>query len=592
VKSIIRFAVSAVAFIAAGAASVPVLAQANIPSKVEIAWNRYYDYDEMSDILQRLAAAYPELLTLQSIGKSVQGRDMWLITLNNPKTGADTEKPAMWIDANIHGNEVQGTEVVLYSIWYLTKCYGKVGDITELVDRTAFYFLPSVNPDSRAHWFREPNTPNSQRGGQRPTDNDYDGQLDEDGPEDINGDGHIGSMYKFDPNGRFRRNEKDPRIIERITDREIKGELDPVGSEGIDNDGDGDINEDGPGGYDMNRNWPSGWQPNYIQFGAGEYPRCFPEVDCIVRFILDHPNIAAVQSYHNSGGMILRGPGSQHRENLFSRGDIAVYDRIGRAGEEMLPYYHYWIIWSDLYIVHGGTVNWTAEGLGIISFTNELWSDDQYLQGQPRPMDDQANMRWEDRMMFGQTFNEHTEFNHPLHGKVLIGGGNKYSGRVNPAFMLEETCHRNFAFTMFHAAHMPLLKFDWIGVKKLGDNLWEITIEVLNEKIIPTRTALAAAKEMGQPDRFELSGNGVSVVASGTVADRFDKTIEPVRYRKNRINVESGIGSEARSTFRFIVAGAEGASVTLRYTAEKARDIELNVELREQEIASKPTKTQ
>ena len=87
-------------------------------------------------------------------------------------------------------------------------------------------------------------------------------------------------------------------IIERVPEG-VKGELSRLGSEGIDNDGDGRINEDGPGGYDMNRNWASDWQPNYIQYGAGEYPFDRKETNAVAQFILKHPNIAAGQSYHN-----------------------------------------------------------------------------------------------------------------------------------------------------------------------------------------------------------------------------------------------------------------------------------------------------
>ena len=65
-----------------------------------------------------------------------------------------------------------------------------------------------------------------------------------------------------------------------------------LGTEGIDNDGDGLVNEDPPGGYDMNRNWPADWQPDHIQPGAGDYPLCWPETRAVARFLLDHPNVA------------------------------------------------------------------------------------------------------------------------------------------------------------------------------------------------------------------------------------------------------------------------------------------------------------
>ncbi|MCZ6836173.1 MAG: M14 family metallopeptidase [Planctomycetota bacterium] len=559
----------------------PAIAQQQVPSRVDIAFNRYYDYDEITDLLHQLVEAYPELLSLQSLGKSEQGREMWMVTLNNPETGDDSEKPAMWIDGNVHGNEVQAAETVLYTIWYLAKSYGEVEPLTKLMDRCAFYLLPMQNPDGRDYWFDEPNTPSSSRSGQRPTDNDYDGQLDEDGPEDLDGDGHIGRMWRFDPNGMFRRNAKDPRIIERVGDGE-KGELSRAGSEGIDNDGDGRINEDGPGGYDMNRNWPTDWQPNYIQFGAGDYPFDRPETKAIGQFILAHPNIAAGQSYHNSGGMILRGPGASYAKDTYPRSDLRMYDKLGEAGEEMLPFYRYMVLYVDLYTVHGGFVNWLAEGLGIASFTNELWSSAKILQSKEARLDSEGRMRWQDRVLFGQTFTDFTEYDHPTLGRVLIGGGTKYSSRNTPPFMLEEGCHRNFAFTMFHAGHMPQISFDWVEVKSLGDDLWQITLEIGNEKIIPSRTGIAAANKIGQPDRLTLSGDGVQVVVSGRLNDRFDTTINTVKDRKHIIRHESGIPGEGRSTFRYLVTGPTGASVTLRYEAEKTMNIETTFTLNEE----------
>lgn len=559
-----------------------VQAQQQIPSKVDVSWNRFYNYDEMTQIIHDLVNAYPELLTLESIGKSEQGRDMWLITLNNPETGKASEKPAMYIDGNVHGNEIQAAETVLYSIWYLTKSYGKVDQLTELVDRVSFYFLPSQNPDGRAEWFANPNTPHSARTGQRPTDNDFDGLLDEDGPDDLDGDGHITQMWKIDPNGNYRRNEIDPRIIERAPEG-IQGTLSRLGSEGIDNDGDGRINEDGPGGYDMNRNWASDWQPNYIQYGAGDYPFDRPETHAIAQFILAHPNIAAGQSYHNAGGMLLRGPGAKYLGDLYPRSDRSVYDKLGNAGEDLLPFYNYMIIHADLYTVHGGFVNWLAEGLGIVSFTNELWTNSRIMPDPDREYSAEERMHWQDRMLFGQTFTDYTEYDHPTHGKVLIGGGTKFSSRVTPPFMLEEGCHRNFSFTMFHAENMPKIEFKWIGIKELDSQLWEITVEIENTKIIPTRLALAAKKGMGLPDLLTLKGS--EVVLSGTLTDRFDRSMDPIAERPAALLNNNGIKGERVSTFRFFVNGSVDDQIVLEYATEKAIDLKLRFPLRAGELS-------
>ena len=100
---------------------------------------------------------------------------MPLLTIQNPETGDEAGKAAMWIDGNVHGNEIQAAEVCVYLAWYLLEKYGELPMVTELVDERVFYILPMVNPDGRHDWFHEPNTPHSARTGMRPTDNDRDG---------------------------------------------------------------------------------------------------------------------------------------------------------------------------------------------------------------------------------------------------------------------------------------------------------------------------------------------------------------------------------------------------------------------------------
>src|SRR5690606_14682359 len=101
------------------------------------------------------------------------------------------------------------------------------------------------------------------------------------------------------------------------------------------------INEDTHGYYDPNRDWGWKWQPDYIQGGAYKYPFSLPETRAVADFVLNHPNIAGAQSFHNSGGMILRGPGAQEDLSTYNRQDIRIYDAIGKKGEKMLPGYRY-----------------------------------------------------------------------------------------------------------------------------------------------------------------------------------------------------------------------------------------------------------
>jgi Zinc carboxypeptidase len=556
----------------------PALAQPHVESRVDLSFNHYYDYDELAEAMQQIAFAYPELVEVRSIGKSRQGRDMWLAIVNPKKGPPDTDKPAMFIDGNIHGNEIQAAETVLYTLWYLTKSYGENEHLTELMDNNAFYLLPIENPDSRAWWFSKPASPHGPRGNQRPYDNDGDGLIDEDGPDDLDGDGSITQMWIRDPDGQWIRDRFDDRIFRRVKAGQ-KGEWSRLGQEGIDNDGDGRINEDGTTADDMNRNWPGDWKPNYVQRGAGQYPLSNPETRSIADFVAAHPNIAAYQSYHNSGGMILRGPGASYRNSAYPRSDTQVYDKIAKMGETLLPYYRSMVIYKDLYGVHGGEVNWTGESLGIISFTNELWSASKYFQ-RDGGSDEERMWAWRDKMDFGESFTPYTEVEHPEYGTVLVGGLNKWSTRNTPTFMLEEDGHRNFAFTMFHAEQMPRLTISPIEIDQLADGLFQMTVEVRNEQIIPTRMGVMSKDGIGEKDVLEVwLPEGSRVVMSGAIRDRRDRTLDEVKFEPGRVLLDSGVPGQGRVLYRFIIEAPGGTEAQVVYSAQRAMDVSRTVTL-------------
>ena len=103
------------------------LAAAGSPKapKVILNWDRFYDHGAIGEIGRRLQAAHPNTCRLSSIGKSFQGREMWLLTVTDFTKGDPDKKPAMYIDGNIHSNEVQGTEFSLYTAWYLCEMQGQ-----------------------------------------------------------------------------------------------------------------------------------------------------------------------------------------------------------------------------------------------------------------------------------------------------------------------------------------------------------------------------------------------------------------------------------------------------------------------------------
>lgn len=578
-----RLASCALATIAALAA--PASAQQRIASKADIPFDRYYDADQVDAHLFRLAEAYPELCRVERIGTSTLGRPMLALVVNNRRTGDEGSKPGMYIDGAIHANEIQAAETVLYTGWYLVSAYGNVPKVTELVDRSTFYLLPMVNPDGRVEWFTKPGTPHSSRTGLRPTDDDGDGAADEDGPNDLDGDGSITQMWRKDPFGSHRRDPRDPDRMVPVPNepkadgtREY-GDWSPAGMEGIDDDGDGAINEDGTGGYDMNRNFPAGWEPENIQGGAGRWPLCFPETKAMADWVLQKPNIAAAQAYHNAGGMILRGPGAAHREGDYPAEDVGTYRRIQDTGAKMLPFYRSMVIHRDLYTVHGGVVNWFAESLGIITLTNELWSDKRIMQDGADP-DEEERRLWNERVLLGRTRTPMTEVPHPQHGTVLVGGGTKFSARIPPTFMMEEEIHRNFAFTMYHADQMPLLRFESVEATALPGGLWQVTVGVANDRAIPTRTVRAATAGIGHDDVLALEG--AEAVSAGRLSRRTEQAMDPQWFEPSQLRFPRGVPGLGAAYGRFLVKAPAGTPVTLRWKSQKAKSIETTLRLGEQ----------
>lgn len=486
--------------------------------KVAVSWNRYNDHAGITEICKKIAAAYPDLARLQSIGKSYKGRDIWCLTITDFKKGDPDSKPGMYIDGNIHSNEVQGSEFSLYTAWYLTETFADTKFVQELLADKVFYIVPTINPDGRDSYFHEPNTGSSPRSGVIPVDNDRDGLVDEDGYDDLDGDKQILSMRRKNPNGRFRVDPTDPRRMIQVGPDE-KGDYEFLGAEGKDNDGDGQVNEDGyTFEYDPNRDWGWGWQPNYIQGGAYKYPFSLPENRAVMEFVMKHPNIAAAQSYHNAGGMILRGPGDPNDLVTYNQQDLQVYDIIAKKGEELIPGYRYLVVYKDLYSAYGGELDWFYGSRGIYTYSNELWT--QYLMfNKDADPDNNAQYNFDRYLLFKDAFVDWHEYDHPQYGKIEIGGFKKNFGRAHPGFLLEADAHRNMSFTIYHCYHTPKLSVDSLIEKDLGDGLKEVTAVIANKRIMPTHSSQDLKFKIERPDYITLSG---ATVIAGMIVDNAD----------------------------------------------------------------------
>jgi len=525
--------------------------------KVEVSWDRYFDHETLGEIGRRLESAWPDRCRLSTIGTSVEGREIWLLTVTDYGTGDPDTKPAMWIDGNIHANEIQGSEIALYTAWYLCEQADRVEWIAELIRDRAFYIVPTINPDGRDNFLFQPNTPHSPRSGLSPRDDDGDGEYDEDDFDDLDGDGHITMMRRRSAHGRWIASPEDPRIMVRAR-ADQPGEWELLGYEGFDNDGDGQVNEDRAGYYDPNRNWPWNWAPAYVQSGADAYPTSLPETRAVVEFVLAHPNIAAAQTYHNNGGMILRGPGTE--QDSVRAADLRVMDEIGERGELILPGYRYINIVDDLYTTWGNELDWFYGGRGIITFSNELWTSFNYFRDQAEDDRwDRTDYRFDRYLLFGEAVVPWTPVDHPQYGPIEVGGVKRQYTRAIPGFMLREEAHRNMAFTLYQAGQMPLVRVDSIEVRSLGGGLSEVRALVSNRKLTPTRTEQDVVAGISPPDRIRIEGG--RVVAGFRIENPLQELAVEQEHRPERIDVERipGMGTVA---VKWVVRGSGPFTVT------------------------------
>ena len=527
--------------------------------KVEVAWNRFYDHAGLSDILARLHAAFPDLTKLYSIGKSTEGRNLWCIEVTARRVGKPDRKPGMYVDGNIHGNEVQAGEVVAYAAWYLCHQYGRLDRVTALVDDYVFYLVPMVNPDGRDFWLATSTGAMSGRTGSVPIDNDRDGVADEDDCDDLDGDGTVTMMRIKDPQGRYKEHPDYPQYLMVRARPDEPGEYTLLGWEGIDNDGDGRVNEDGRGGYDLNRNWAWDWQPAYVQYGAMDYPFSQPETRAVARFVLAHPNIAAAQCYHNAGGMILRGPGREGGEMKGS--DNRLLQMIADRGEKILPYYRSMICWQDLYTTWGDEDSWLYGMRGALAYTCEMWTSRNLYKTDHHPSDEQEAEFIRD-VLLGDGVVAWHEYEHPTYGRIEIGGTRKEWGRLPPSFLLEEELHRNMAFALYHASMMPLLRIADIAVEPLADRLFRIWVTIENRGPMPTRTGQDIDHHISPPDLVSIRGADLKVLSSGLVTDRFFKRVRAAESRPQRLELDTIDGMDA-TRVQFIVEGGGPFTVTV-----------------------------
>jgi murein tripeptide amidase MpaA len=550
----------------------------------QVRFDTYYRYDELTRILHAFAEEYPQLVRIESIGKSYEGRDIWLLTLTNFATGPADEKPALWVDGNIHASEVSPSAACLYLIHRLTREYGSHEKITRCLDTRAFYVCPRVNPDG-AEWALA-DKPKIIRSSTRPYPYDEDpiGGL---VTEDIDGDGRMLMMRIPDPNGNWKKHPDEPRLMIRRDPDETGGEYYRILPEGrFDEPFDPAILTIQPKkeGLDLNRNFPAHWRQEYEQDGAGPYPTSEPEVRAIVDFIAKHPNITGGVTFHTWSGVLLR-PYSHQPDDAFPAEDLWTYQKIGAKGTEITGYpnisvYHDFKYHPKEYI-SGVFDDWMYDHMGVFAWTVEIWSpqrqagitDYKFIDWyREHPVEDDLKLlKWSDEALGGRGYVDWYPFEHPQLGRVELGGWDMlYAWRNPPPEFLEKEVALFPDWLVWHLLISPKLAVYEATVEPLGDALYKVRLVVQNTGWLPTYiTKKALEKKLVRGVIAEIELPDGATLQLGKPREELGQ-LEGRAYKPSAANVWNADPTDDRAKVEWVVHAPQGGTVRLTARHERA----------------------
>jgi len=475
----------------------------------------YALHAEVNARLQELARIYPKLARTHIIGQSELGRDLMVIEITNSDTGPGESKPGMWMDGNMHMSEETGRLYLSYFIERMLFDYGKNPGVTRLVDTRTFYVLPIFDADSGDRMLsRHPAWP-----GYKPEEHPG---------RDLDGDGYITRMRVRDDSTRrgYRYYVEGPELIdpdsalvsERRERNELTGEREHA---------------------DFNRNWSAEWEAG--EGGSGPYPFSLQEVRAVADFITSHSNIFFAYNIHSGGGArsYMVRPPMNYPDDSMPLEDNDFYVRIGAIwsalseGGIMQTNYMSWNfnsrrpdaselrgegrIENDRWRITGFSNDWCYMHVGIHSISPEVEgvAPDYNEDGFIRP--DEVK-RWHQEEKGGQFTAPWKPYDHPILGKVEIGGSRGMPAALDDAARI----HSEWQFDLLRhiADRSPLLRIIDLTAEPLSDGKYRITATLQNQGFLATYVTRNALKiRRDYPINAEIKVNGGKLVEGDPIVN-------------------------------------------------------------------------
>ena len=515
----------------------------------------YLRYDELTRIVHDWARACPDLVRVTSIGKSTEGRDLWLLEIGKDP---DRLRAAAWVDGNMHAVEVCGSSVALaiaedfIALHRGAERLDLPAGVKERLNGVLLYVLPRMSPDGAEAVLRDGRFVRSNPRDRRPHP-----PVARWISRDVDGDGCVLSMRRQDPSGEY---VEDPDLPGVMVPRRLEdaGPFYKVWPEGSIENFDGmhvpDPHYLSDNDVDLNRNFPYSWAPEPEQAGAGPFGASEPESRAVIEWATAHPNIFSWLNLHTFGGVYIR-PLGHAPDVKMNQSDLALYRQIGEWGETIGGYPMVsgfeQFIYEPEKPIRGDLTDFAYHARGAIAYACELWDLFARLGiERKKPFVDHYTHLTRDNLLalakldreqnHGRMFRGWKPFSHTQLGEVELGGMVPLVGLSNPPYeMIADICERQSAAYLRVAALAPSLDME---VRAAAGR---VEIEVSNAGYLPTYI-LDSAKKLALDARVF-----VEVEASGGCS------IDP-RDARIEIGHLEGWGRGLNAEFIFL-AGSRGS---------------------------------
>lgn len=452
----------------------------------------YSNYSQQSNRLTTLSKTYPQSVKLKSISKTAGGKDIWMMTVGNGNTET---KPGIAIVGGVEGNHLLGTELAIGFAEKLLQ-ESNTDSIKALLAKTTFYVFPNMGPDAMEQYFAV--LKYERQGNAVQTDDDRDGKLNEDGYDDLDGNGKITWLRIESPIGEYKTHPDDERVL--IKADLTKGEKGKylLLSEGIDNDKDGSFNEDGEGGVAFNKNL-SFKHPSFTP-GSGEFAVSENETRALLDNLYQLFNVYAVISF--SGNNNLSSPFTYTAANTTTRVVTSWLEPDAKINTMVSELYNKTTKMKDAPKSNpagGDLLSWAYYHYGRYSFSTPGWfvpkfQPDTTKKEKPLVADDSSvnYMRWAADQGITDSYTEWKKIQHPdFPEQIVEAGGLSPFVLINPPYKLVDSLtkkHTDFIIRL--AGYRPELDIVNIKTEKPGGGLTRITASVINKGVFASHSKL------------------------------------------------------------------------------------------------------